>query len=62
MLDFFNNNIFIHFSGLVFQQTIGIPMGTNCGQLFTDLFLHAYKADFIEVLLKNKTKKIRPKL
>ena len=30
MLDiFFIYNIFVQFVGLVFQQTIGIPMGTN---------------------------------
>jgi hypothetical protein len=25
----------------VFQQTIGISMGTNCAPLLADLFLHA---------------------
>jgi hypothetical protein len=28
------------FDGRVFQQTVGIPMGTNCVPLLTDLFLH----------------------
>jgi len=36
------------FGGRVFQQTIGIPMGTNCVRLLADLFLHAYEADFLE--------------
>ena len=28
------------FDGRVFQQTVGIPMGTNCVPLLADLFLH----------------------
>lgn len=44
---------------LVFQQTIGILMGTNCPPPpFADLFLHAYVVDFLQWLLKNKDKKI----
>jgi hypothetical protein len=31
------------FGGLVFQQMIGIPIGTNCASLLADLFLNAYK-------------------
>jgi len=27
------------FGGRVFQQKVGIPMGTNCATLFADLFL-----------------------
>jgi hypothetical protein len=33
------------FGGRVFQQTIGIPMGTNCAPLLADLFLYSYEAD-----------------
>jgi len=29
MLEFFNYNVFVMFGGRVFQQTVGIPMGTN---------------------------------
>ena len=29
MLDFLIDNIFVLFCGRVFQQTVGIPMGTN---------------------------------
>ena len=36
----------------VFQQTIGIPMGTSCAPLLADLFLYSYEADFILGLLK----------
>jgi hypothetical protein len=54
MLDFQIDNIFVLFGGRVFQQTIGIPMGRNCAPLLIDLFLHAYEADFLLGLLKNK--------
>jgi len=29
-------------------------MGTNCALLLADLNLHAYEADFLQELLKNK--------
>ena len=30
MLDFLIDNIFVECGGVIFQQIIGIPMGTNC--------------------------------
>ena len=30
MLEFLIDNIFVIFGGCVFQQTVGIPTGTNC--------------------------------
>ena len=30
MLEFLGDNIFVVFAGKVFQQTVGIPIGTNC--------------------------------
>ena len=44
------------FGGRVFQQTVGIPMDTNCALLLADLFLFSYEADFIQGLLKKKRK------
>ena len=38
----------------VFQQTVDIPMGTNC---LANLFLYSYEANFIQGLLKKKEKK-----
>ena len=52
------NNIFVQFGGLVFKQTIGIPMGTNCAQLLSDLFLHANEADFHQKILNNEDRKL----
>jgi hypothetical protein len=40
------------FGGRGFQQTVGIPIGTNCATLLADLFLYSYEADFIQGLLK----------
>jgi hypothetical protein len=31
MLEFFIDNIFVSLGGTLFQQVVGIPMGTNCG-------------------------------
>ena len=57
MLEFLIDNIFVEFGGLMFQQTVGIPMGTNCAPLLADLFLYSYEAEFIQNLLKDKKKK-----
>jgi hypothetical protein len=58
MLQFLIDNIFVIFDRLVFQQTVGIPMGTNCAPLLADLFLYSYEVDFIQGLLKKKEKKL----
>ena len=39
MLEFLVDNVFVVFAGKVFQQIIGIPMGTNCAPLLADIFL-----------------------
>ena len=41
MLEFLVNNIFVVFVGKVFQQIVGIPMGTNCAPLLADVFLYS---------------------
>ena len=46
MLEFLVDNIFVVFAGKVFQQIIGIPMGTNCAPLLADIFLYSYEAEF----------------
>ena len=53
MLKFLVDNIF---AGKVFQQTVGIPMGTNCAPLLADIFLYSYEADFIQSLLSTGKK------
>ena len=56
MLVFMIDNINVMFGGLVLQQTVGIPMGSNCAPLLADLLFYSYEADFIQGLLKKKTK------
>ena len=56
MLEFLVDNIFVVFAGKVFQQTVGIPMGTNCAPLIADIFLYSYEADFIQSLLSTGKK------
>ena len=58
MLEFLIDNIFVMFGGRVFQQTVGIPMGTNCAPLLADLFLYSYEADFIQGFLNKNEKKL----
>lgn len=54
------DNIFVMYDGRVIQQTVGIPMGTNCAPLLANLFLYSYEAVFIRVhgLLKKIEKKL----
>ena len=47
-------NIYVQFDGMVYQQIVGIPMGTNCAPLIADLFLHCYERDFMSDLQKSK--------
>jgi hypothetical protein len=58
MLEFLIDNIFVMFGGRVFQQTVGIPMCTNCAPLLADLSLYSYEADFIQRLVKKNEKKL----
>jgi hypothetical protein len=58
MLEFLIDNIFAMFGGRVFQQTVGIPIGTNCAPLLADLFLYSYEADFIQEFLKKNENKL----
>ena len=57
MLEFLVDNIFVVFGGKVFQQIVGIPMGTNCAPLLADIFLYSYEAEFIQSLLSTGRKK-----
>ena len=52
MLECLIDNIFMEFGGQISQQTIDIPMGTNCALLLADLFLYSYEAEFVQSLLQ----------
>ena len=48
MLDIFKIDIiFVMFGGRIFQQAVGIHMGSNCATLLGKFVLYSYKADFI---------------
>ena len=60
MLEFLIDTIFPMFGGHVFQQTVGMPLGTTCAPLLADLFLYSYETDFIQRFLKKNQKKLAP--
>ena len=41
MIEFLVDNIYVRFGGQLFQQTVGIPIRTNCAPLLADLFLYS---------------------
>ena len=53
-LIFLMKNIYVQFDGMVYQQIVGIPIGTNCAPLIADLFLYCYERDFMSNLQKSK--------
>ena len=57
-LNFLIDNIFVECGGEVFQQVIGIPMGTNCAPLLADLFLYSYEAEFIQTLIRSGERRL----
>ena len=61
MMEFLVDNIFVEFGGQIFQQTIGIPMGTNCAPLLADLFLYSYEAEFMQEQLRKGNKNLASK-
>jgi hypothetical protein len=60
MLEFLIDNFYVVIGGQVFQQvfqqSVGIPMDTNCAPLLADLLLYSYEAEFIQKLLNEKKK------
>ena len=55
MLEFLVDNVFVVFAGKVFQQTVGIPIGTNCVPLLANIFQYSCEAEFIQSLLSTGT-------
>jgi hypothetical protein len=58
MLGFLVDNIYVVFGDQVFQQSVGIPIGTNCAPLLADLFLYSYEPEFVQKLLRDNNKKL----
>ena len=57
IIEFLVANTNVRFGGQLFQQMIGIPMGTNCAPLLADLFLYSYKNEFSDKLIKEGKRK-----
>ena len=58
MLDFLIDYIYLLNMEHIFQQTVGIPMGSNCAPLLADLF-PSYEAKFIQNVSKSGNKNLQ---
>ena len=58
MVEFLIDNIFVKFGGCLFRQVIGLPMGTNCAPLLTDLFLYSYESEFLDNMIRGGHRKL----
>ena len=61
MLEFLFDNIYVVFGGKIFEQIVGILMGTSCAPLLADIVLYSYEAEFIQSLLSTGKKKLASK-
>ena len=50
MIEFLVDNICVGFGGQLFQQTVGIPIGTNCASLLADFFIYSYENKFLSII------------
>ena len=58
MAEFLIDNIFVQFGGRLFCLVIGIPMGTNCAPLLTDLFVYSYENKFLDNMIRNGPRRL----
>ena len=61
MVEFLVDNIYARFGGRLFQQMVGIPVGTNCAPLLADLFLYSYENESLDKLVKEGKRKLARK-
>ena len=54
MIGWLIDNIYVIIGNTVFQQVIGISMGTDCAPYLANLFLFAYEFEFLNTTLKKK--------
>ena len=54
MITWLIDNTYVTIGNAVFQQVIGIPMGTDCAPYLANLFLFAYEFEFLNFTLKEK--------
>ena len=53
MIDALIDNMFVQFGETIYQQTVGVPMGTNCAGFLANLYCFTYELDFMERLVSN---------
>ena len=58
MLDILVDNILVVFGGKVFQQIVGIPMGTNCAPLLAEIYISVLTWSGIHTVFALNRKKI----
>jgi len=54
MITWLVKNTFVIVGNKIYQQVIGIPMGTDCAPYLANLFLYAYELEFLSDTLKLK--------
>ena len=54
VLTFLLDNIFIRFGTNLYRKVFGIPQGTNCASLVSDLFLFCYESKLMMSLSEDK--------
>ena len=59
--EFLVDNKYVRLGGELFQQMVGIPMGTNCAPLLADLFFYSYENEFLDKLIKEGKRKLARK-
>ena len=52
-------NIYVMFGDKLFQQNIGIPMGTDCAPLLANIYLHMYEYHFMIKMQRTNIKEVR---
>jgi hypothetical protein len=53
IFDFLIDNVYVANGNTLYRQSVGIPMGTNCGPVVANLYLYAYESKFIDGLIQN---------
>ena len=58
-LNYLIDNLYFVAGPHVFQQVVGIPMGTNCAPLLADLFLYTFESKFMRKLTRESIRLAR---
>jgi hypothetical protein len=54
MVDTLVRNTYVRFGGVIWRQTVGIPMGTNAAGYLANLFCLSYEMDFLRGLVREE--------